>query len=409
MASVSSSPAAPPGRAHGQRVLLDTDYLNGVATVFRADGKYATVRLTPQPGSPIARSVHMLGLPYLVVTTDEGEDLAVELPTLDNLAPLRARPVVYLDQQAWSKLALAVYEPEALLPLAERDAALWLIELVEARAVVLPYSNGNLTETTHWTNREKRRRLALTIARLSRGWQMLDPLAVRAVELRAVLGGDPDRWPLPTVWTLEPGAAAVARGDRFDAGEGLPPDLALTANAASSTIAVFATILDDDPIERVDPGGWANRWAEIADHVRETGKPAHLTALAVHAAVLSDAGVELARAAASVGWTPDQLGAWLRGAARRDIRGLPAFGLVREVTHLKVANSTARWEPNDLTDIFYLVQAAGYADAVVGERGFITLIQQAQRRLGRTPTAHKTLQALRQSGVLDHAAQPTSQ
>ena len=403
MTSGSSSPAASPDRARGRRVLLDTDYVGGVATVFRADGKYATVRMPPRPDSPIARSVHMLGLPYLVATTDEGEDLTVELPTLDDLAPLRARPVVYLDQQAWSKLALAVYEPEALPP-AERDAALWLIDLVESWAVVLPYSNGNLTETTHWTNREKRRRLALTIARLSRGWQMLDPLAVRASELRAVLGADPDRWPLPTVWTLEPGAVAVTRGERFDAGAGLPPDLALTANAASSTIAVFATILDDDPIERVDPGGWANHWAEIANHVRETRKPAHLTALAVHAAVLSDAGAELARAAASVGWTPERLGAWLREAARRDVGGLPAFGLVREVTYMKVATGTAKWEPNDLADIFYLVQAAGYADAVVGERGFITLIQQAQRRLGRTPTAHKTLESLRQSGSLDQAA-----
>ncbi len=400
MAMPSSSATPTSGGGAQARILLDADYVGGVATIFRSDGKYLTLDFPPRPDSPIARSLHVVGVPYVVATTDRGEDVTVELPTLGNLAPLRGRPVVYLDQQAWSKLALAQHEPKVLPP-KELDAALWLVDLVKEWAVVLPYSNGVLTETSHWTNREKRRRLALTIATLSRGWQMLDPLALRSAEMRSVVGADPDRWPLPTVWTLEPGAASAARGDRVDVGDGLPPELALTTNAASSTIAVFATILDKDPIERADPNGWANRWAALADHVRETSKPAHLTAKAVHAAVIGDATQEFARAAASVGCTPEVFSTWLNEAARDDLRGLPALGLVREVTYLKVVNSTARWEPNDLHDIFYLVHAAGYADAVVGERGFITLIEQAQRRLGRPVTAYKTLHLLRASGLLD--------
>lgn len=391
----------PPGEP-AVRLLLDVDYVSGVARVFRPDGKYAELELVARPASPIERSVHLLGFPYLVATTDQGEDVAVELPTLADPAPLRGRPVVHLDQQAWSKLALAQHQPE-LLPAGELDAALWLIELVNNWAVVLPYSNGVLTETTHWTNRDRRRRLALTIATLSRGWQMLDPLALRTAEMQSVLAADRTAWPLPTVWTLEPGAASAARGTDFNAGDGLPPDLALTTRAASSTLAVLATILDPDPIERADPNRWATRWAELAAHVHETRKPSHLTALAVHAALLSDAGHELASAAASVGLTPEDLGTWLMATSRRDVGTLPALGLVREVTALKIGNSTAKWEPNDLHDIFYLVHAAGYADAVVGERGFITLIQQAQRRLGRPVTAHKTMRSLRESGLLDDA------
>ncbi|HZL07211.1 MAG TPA: hypothetical protein VFE45_17625, partial [Coriobacteriia bacterium] len=46
------------------------------------------------------------------------------------------------------------------------------------------------------------------------------------------------------------------------------------------------------------------------------------------------------------------------------------------------------------------VQACGYAHAAVGERGFVALIQQAQRRLGRPVSAHRSLRALRESGVL---------
>jgi hypothetical protein len=125
-----------------------------------------------------------------------------------------------------------------------------------------------------------------------------------------------------------------------------------------------------------------------------------LTELAVHGAIVSDAKKELARAAQAVDLTTEAFASWLRGPARRDLSTLPALGLAREVTYLKIINSTARWEGNDLTDIFYLVQACGYADAAVGEKGFVTLIQQAQRRLGRPVNAHKTLRALRGSGVL---------
>jgi hypothetical protein len=385
-------------------MLVDIDHLAGVGRIFRPDGRYAELTLQPMPTSPIARSVHLLGLPYLVVTTDRGEDFTIELPTLADAAPLRGRPVVYLDQQAWSKLAVAQYQPDKL-PAAEVDAARWLIDLAEKWVVVLPYSAGVMAETTHWADRERRRRLALTIAKLSRGWQLLDPLAIRAAEFRAVLAPDASAWIPPPVWTLAPNAALLTRGsaEARETDTDLPADMALMVAAAGATTAAFSTILDADPIARTDPIAWAAHWAELANHVRETRKPANLTALAVRGAVLSDARDELAKAALAVGRTPDGLLAWLQHESRCAIRTMPSFGLASEVMYLKIVNSTARWEPNDLADIFYLVQAAGYADAVVGERSFIDLTQQAQRRLGRPATAHKTLAALHESGVLDQA------
>ena len=151
---------------------------------------------------------------------------------------------------------------------------------------------------------------------------------------------------------------------------------------------------------RSDPHGWAAHWGALAAHVAETSKPKHLTELAVHGAIVGDARAELSRAAKAVGCTVEGFGSWLRSASRRDLGTLPAFGLAREVTYLKIVNSAAKWESNDLTDIFYLVQACGYADAAVGERGFVTLVQQAQRRLRRPVNAYKSLAALRESGVL---------
>lgn len=404
---MSTSGGPPTGGSGGQepphRVLLDLNHRSGLARITRSDGMYIEEQVSEAlPDTPVVRAIHLLGLPYLVATTDDGEDITVELPTLTSAAPLDQRPVVYLDQQAWSKLALAEHEPERL-PTGERDAARWLIDLAENWAVVLPYSSGVLNETSHWSNHAKRRRLAVTIARLSRGWQMLDPLALRAAELRHVLAADKEEWPLPSVWTLRPRAWGEGRLGQDDLGQDLPPEHALTVNAIASSLGVIATILDREPISRTDPHGWASHWGALAAHVAETRKPKELTELAVHGAIIGDASKELAQAAASVGCTPEAFETWLRQASRAGLGTLPAFGLAREVTYLKIVNSRANWAPNDLTDLFCLVQACGYADAAVGEKGFVTLVQQAQRRLGRTVNAHKTLHALQESGVLRDA------
>lgn len=387
-------------------ILVDLNHATGVVRLSRPDGKYMEEQVSePHPESPIVRAVYLLGLPHVVVTTNRGEDIAVELPTVADAAPLRGRPVVYLDQQAWSKLALARHEPERLLPAEELDAALWLIDLVERWAVVLPYSSGVLVETTQWANYERRRRLALTVASLSRGWQMLDPLAVRAAEFKHVLAADKERWPLPQAWTLAPGAWAQTNEPVHRLDGDLPEELELSVNAIASSLGAISSILDENAIPRADPNGWAEHWRALSAHVAKTNKPKHLTQLAVHGAIIGDARMELACAAQDVGCTTDAFALWLRTASQQELGTLPALGLAREVTHLKITNSTAKWESNDLTDIFYLVQACGYADAAVGERGFVTLIQQAQRRLERPSNAHKTLQALRESGVLQ-GAQP---
>jgi hypothetical protein len=383
---------SPQSAASAAGVVLDLDVAAGIGRVIRPDGKCATVQLRADPSSPIVRSVHMIGLPYIVATTDRGDDITVELPTVDDASPLDGRKVVYLDQQAWSTLSRARYEP-ASLPADERDAALWLIELVEDRSVVLPYSAGGMSETTHWSDDARRRNLATTVATFSRGWQMLDPLAIRARELEHVLTAESAKWPLPTAWTLAPNGAYLER-DRVSVERDLPAELELVANAASYTLAAFSTILGNS-IPRTDAPGWAARWARLAAELAAANMSSQQAARTILGAVLVDAGEELERAQQAVGLSQDGLAAWLANDSQRDVAKLPAFGLASEVMLLKIRNSGAKWTSNDLTDIFYLVQAAGYADAVVGEKGFVTLIRDAQRRLQRPQTAHRTLTALR--------------
>jgi hypothetical protein len=183
--------------------------------------------------------------------------------------------------------------------------------------------------------------------------------------------------------------------------EPLPADLQLTADAATYISAAFATILDDEPLPRDDQERWADTWNEIAEHLRTTGASPRVIRRSAYGAFVLDASNELAAAASEVGLDPERFGHWLRNESESSLRDLPATGLAREVIALKLSNNTATWRPNDLTDLFYLVQAAGYADAVVGEKGFTELIRQGQRRLGRPTNAYRSIVELCESGFID--------
>lgn len=113
-----------------------------------------------------------------------GDTIELELPTRFSLAPVRGRPAVYLDQNHWSSLVNTIYEPARVSP-NEREVAAMLVDLTLSRRVILPMSAGHLTETCQWANTKRRYRHGLTLAKLSGGWQMLDPLSVRRLELRA--------------------------------------------------------------------------------------------------------------------------------------------------------------------------------------------------------------------------------
>ncbi|TFB71527.1 hypothetical protein E3O06_11825 [Cryobacterium glaciale] len=387
-------------------VLVEMDHQAGVSTFWRTDGKVATFDGDVISETPIAKSRFVPGESFLSMTTIRGEDLLFELPTVKDPSPLRARPVIYLDQNAWSKIATALHEPEKLNP-DEAAAAIWLADLARGWKVILPFSAGTLSETSHWSDDDRRYKLAVTICELSHGWQMLDPLELRAAEMRWILSqhNGATGHPLPSVWTLAANAVYGQRLRPYDVGpdEGLDPDSITNLQAIIAISGTVATILDGDPIPRQDPKGWAEHWAQLASHVGTTNKPRHLTELAVHGAIIADARHELAQAAVDIAMDPETFGKWLNGPARRDIRRMPAFGLAREVTYLKISNSQAKWKPNDLTDIFYMVQASGYADAVVGERGFSTLARSAQQRLGRPENSFFSLTDLRRNNVFDDA------
>lgn len=377
-------------------VLVTMDLRAGMALLSRSDGKEARVpidiALAPTSSLSVVRWAP--GAPALLAETTHGDVVVFEMPTHAQPEPLRGRPVVYLDQNHWSREA----EPDrggGPGRAAEQAAAEELAGLARAGKVVLPASSGHYTETTASWDPVRRYRRGLTVLQLSRGWQLRDPLQVRRDELhdafrRAFAGGTGRR--MTPVVTLRPNALhGTGRGSRpYRAPENFPPDAALAHESLVCATALIDTMLD---AERIQPGGaagWAKANQGFSDWLAGTDRDGRRKRQSVDALLVSDLSREIAEEAHASGITPEQMGEWTLTRFADDVRSLPALGLMREVVQDRHLNGS-RWKPNDLVDITYLTCAAGYADVVVCERSACDSLRRSQRRLGRPATVFATL------------------
>jgi len=246
------------------------DRLAGTATFVRSDRKQAVfeVESSIDPTSSIVATTWVPRANAMVFETDRGDSVAAELPTVGDVAPLNRRPVAYLDQNQWSTLANVVHAT-GHVPRAEAEAARALIDRAIASTVVLPMSAGHMSETCRWTNRDRRYALAVTILKLSRGWQMRDPLELRRSEIRrALLARYRDEHPAPPApFTLEPEALHGPNRDRGPilAPADFPEDYALTFRAQTSMASAFDVMLDAEHIEVGPSPGWVERFQGFTD------------------------------------------------------------------------------------------------------------------------------------------------
>jgi hypothetical protein len=183
-------------------------------------------------------------------------------------------------------------------------------------------------------------RHGLTIAQLSAGWQMRDPLGVRRFELRQSFGevfGKSRPLPMPMV-TLEPyaihspirSAVHAERSAHLDTD--LTPAEALAHDALTSISSYVDVLLDGESVAMTPTPGW-------------------------------------------VGWH-QQFTDWLRTQSRDAARKRDSIRV-----HFL----------SDLTDLMYLTCGAAYADYLVGERHLIGHIRNAYRHLGRPCNAYRHL------------------
>ena len=364
------------------------DRATSTATILSSDRK-ETFPMLPSPFEPSSAIVRLTYIPSdnrLHLKTDRGDTIIAELPTLHNPAPRGGRPVVYLDQKDWSLLANVIYDPGKVGSHVEGEAAERLIALARETKVILPMSQAHMGETSQWTNAERRYRLALTVAQLSRGWQMRHPLDIRRYELRQSIASRMQLDPLPPldVITLEGCAAQLKsfsrRHDRSHAR--LPARTAHAIDALTCISSYFGAMLDAEAVLKNPVPGWASENQSFTDWLAGEAKTPAQKRKSTGARFFADLQLELVQAARESGITASEINTWL-DTIFDDIRAMRSLGLFSEVYQDKHLNQRAPWHSNDLTDLMYLTCAAGYADYVVGERSLVSYVNQATRRLGK--------------------------
>ena len=369
---------------------------SGVARLHRSDGKVADFQVPwPDEGSYLDRMVLDLSSPQMFFHTTFGDWVCAELPAADELAPLNGRPVVYLDQKDWSTLFKALRDPARVQNPVEKEAAHRLMELADARRIVLPLSHGHFSETAKFTNARSRYNLSLTMLRLSAGWQMRDPLEVRRQELTAAiareLGSAPTAAGPAAVFTLEPWAIS-SKPESYP--NGLPPEVQGLFQAVLHMTVYFSLAFDPDSTPMGPVDGWVKKQQNHTDRLHEEDRPRERRRKIALAFALEDASREMAEAAAATEATSAEFENWLKRVWFTDLANLPAFAFFRELFVGKHLNATTRWEENDLTDMWYLATAAAYADYVVAERRTISLLGEAAQRLNVEKQLHRNLSNL---------------
>lgn len=322
----------------------------------------------------------------LVITmiTPRDEELEAEVFDYGDMAERReGRPVVYLDQNKWVQIALALHRPERVHG-PELEPTFRLIEMARAKELILPVSSGHSIEIGPLFGK-RRLDIAVQMVGLSRGWIMADPLRVRASELRALfssLDDDSIGSIEESVFTLDSRHFHSEAAPPDLSRSGVPPEAVLLADALSGTQAVLATLLESEgaPREGVEEASrWASLHGQLARHlVSEPRNKSHLRTITLHA-FLSDLGDDLFHALHESGTTSSEYERWLGEKADGDIAQLRYLGRKRELMHLRLLNAQVPWGVNDLIDVLFLPCAAGYADYVVSEKLTGDYLQRANR------------------------------
>lgn len=378
-------------------VQITIDQQRETLTVSFANGRELVARYSEQLAASFPKVAFEPSFSRLHLTTADGHLITAELPSNGDLAPLAERPIVYLDQNHWSTVANVLYGDTVRVRPAEAEAARHLIGLVLHRHLILPMSAAHVLETTKWTDLEGRRRLARTLATLSSGWVMRNPLAVRRSELGDAWARRYGSRPCgaPPVFSLDPVALFA---DSTETSSDFPEDEpALLPRAVAIAIANLDTLVDSESVLPGNPLGWVERLQQFTESLASESVEVAQRRQRTDVFFLADILKELTEEAPSSGLSREQIGEWLRLYSAEDLRITPALGLFREVLHEKLVNSQTRWWSNDLNDIMFLTCASAYADRVVAERSFSAQILAGLRRLGRPLNVHRTLVELLES------------
>lgn len=336
---------------------------------------------------------------HISVTTRE-HSIVAEAYSPYQKDPLHGRATVYLDQNHWSTVALALVAPERVRNPDELAAARELIRLATDDGIVLPLSSGHMSETAGLYG-DKRYDLGVAMASLTGGWQLRHPMSVwrqEAASMFAEALGEERPTSLPVV-TLDPNALLLEgkRPADFD-----PDGEDLFLYMMSSAAALVDMLLHPERTERSEPTAWLAHQRRVTAEV--SGHAGSMTAkrrLALRRFWEADLQAFF-NGYHDLGTTQDLPHLDDRQLAT-GLASMPMVGHLSGLFTQRYLNANTVWKRNDLVDMLFLSCAAGHADFVAAEAHTGTQLAQLQRTRGNPRTVFTTLHdmvdALLESGV----------
>jgi hypothetical protein len=318
-----------------------------------------------RPSDEIARTMFDWDRWWLITETERGHLVFSEVWSPVGDLP-KARPSVYLDQSHWSTIAKSIVRPEAVSD-ADRAAARRIIELGSDGGVRLPLSSATMQETAALFGK-RRYEVGITVASLSGGWQLRDPVELRRQEFVSWFA---ERLSIPSPLSLSDAVTLEPRsvfGERIEApipGE-FSKDVSRFMDALTWPSVVISMLIDPEPT----PGGPPTRWAEangnIAKWIASTAREQRSSAATW--AAIKDNEALIASALSLLG-EPSAVLSRIKPHDIADAVTQTRFGgLFSAIMGERQRDSRRRWLPNDLNDIMFLTCAAAYCDYVAAER-----------------------------------------
>lgn len=353
-----------------------------------------------RPSDEIARTFFDWDRWWLTTETEKGNLVFSEVwsPVGD---PVKGRPSVYLDQNHWSTIAKTVVKPEAVSE-KDRTAARRILKLGHDGGIRLPLSSATMQETAALFG-GRRYEVGITIASLSGGWQLRDPLELRRQEFAAWFAerlSMSAAVPEIDAVTLAPRSVF---GDRVEsaAGNDLSESMRKFMDALTWPSVLVSMLIDPESIAGVPPTRWADSNGDIAKWVASLTREQRSSATTL-AAIRDNEG--LMSSALSLIGAPSML---VSGLGPQDVANAVTDtrfgGLYTAVMAERHRDPNRRWLPNDLNDIMFLTCAAAYCDYVAAERSTGRQLTQLLTRRNERPNVYASLpdlvEALDRDGV----------
>ncbi|WP_235735344.1 hypothetical protein [Nocardioides alcanivorans] len=307
--------------------------------------------------------------------------------------PFNGRASVYLDQNRWRTVSDALHNPERVKNEEERRAALDLIRLAVDGGIVMPLSMGHALETAG-LHGDRRYEIGVTMAHLSSGWQIRNPVDLwkheAELSIRTHLGlmdGAPVIHPIVT----EPGALYGS-----DTSLGITdetPDQDKFMAMLTMPNVLLSMLVEPEQTPKHPLTTWIDHHARITTQIHAEGMPkdqrrrlARRRYWNENIGFYAAAYRRLTNSADFPTFSDRELVTLLAGS--------PMVGLVSELFVRRFIDHQSKWRRNDLIDMFHLSTAAAYADYVCAETHTGTQLRDAQRALKRPVTVFTSLDAL---------------